>query len=99
MSRPRVLLLHAFPLDCRMWTDTKRALEGAGWPVSAPDLPGPDAEPSLGAWADRVLASTDGRLVPVGASMGGYLAFELWRRARERIAALVLVATRAGADT
>lgn len=82
-----------------MWAETKRALEDAGWPVAAPDLPGPSVERSLGAWADRVLASNDGRLVPVGVSMGGYLAFELWRRARERIAALVLVSTRAGPDT
>ena len=99
MSRPRVVLLHAFPLDCRMWAETKEALEAAGWSVSAPDLPGPDAEPSLGAWADRVLGATDGSLVPVGVSMGGYLAFELWRRARERIAALALVATRAAAES
>jgi 3-oxoadipate enol-lactonase len=98
VTRPRVVLLHAFPLDCRMWSETKRALEEAGWAVSAPDLPGPEAESTLGAWADRVLASTEGRIVPVGASMGGYLAFELWRRAPERIAALGLVATRAGAD-
>lgn len=99
MSPPRVVLLHAFPLDCRMWRDTKAALEEAGHVVSAPDLPGPEAEPSLGRWADRVLHGTDERIVPVGASMGGYVAFELWRRARERVAGIVLVATRAGAET
>jgi 3-oxoadipate enol-lactonase len=99
MSRPRVVLLHAFPLDCRMWADTKRALEAAGWQVSAPDLPGPEAEPTLAAWAERVLHAGDERIVPVGVSMGGYLAFELWRRARDRIAALVLVDTRAGSET
>ena len=31
--------------------------------------------------------------------MGGYLAFDLWRCARERIDALVLIDTRAAADT
>ena len=94
-----VVLLHAFPLDCRMWSEVKHVLVDAGYHVSAPDLPGPEAEPSLGAWAERVLRSADGPLVPVGASMGGYLAFELWRRGPERIAGLALVATRAGAET
>jgi 3-oxoadipate enol-lactonase len=82
-----------------MWSETKRALEDAGWSVAAPDLPGPEAEPSLGAWADHVLRSQEGPLVPVGVSMGGYLAFELWRRASDRIVALALVDTRAGPDT
>jgi 3-oxoadipate enol-lactonase len=97
--RPRVVLLHAYPLDCRMWADVKRTLEGAGYAVSAPDLPGPEAEPTLGAWAEHVLRMVDGPLVPAGSSMGGYLAFELWRRARERIAGLALVGTRAAGET
>jgi len=99
VSGPRVLLLHAFPFDCRMWAETKGALEEAGHAVSAPDLPGPEAEGSLGAWAERLLRTGEERIVPVGVSMGGYLAFELWRRAPERVAGLVLVDTRAGAET
>jgi 3-oxoadipate enol-lactonase len=99
MTRPHVFLLHAFPLDCRMWAATKRALEEGGWHVSAPDLPGPVAESTLGAWAERILHAGDEPIVPVGVSMGGYLAFELWRRVRERIAGLVLVDTRAGGET
>ena len=99
MTKPRVLLLHGFPLDCRMWAETKSALEAEGWPVTAPDLPGPEAAADLGAWADHVLGLADGPLVPVGASMGGYLTFELWRRARERIVGVVLVGTRASGET
>jgi 3-oxoadipate enol-lactonase len=99
LSRPRVLLLHGFPLDCRMWSETKVALEAEGWHVSAPDLPGPEAEPNLGAWAEHVLGLAEGPLVPVGVSMGGYLAFELWRQAARRIPALVLADTRATPDT
>jgi pimeloyl-ACP methyl ester carboxylesterase len=34
-----------------------------------------------------------------GLSMGGYVALELWRRARERIDGLVFANTRAGADS
>jgi 3-oxoadipate enol-lactonase len=99
MSRPTVLLLHAFPLDARMWDGQRAALEAAGHAVVAPDLPGPAPELGFEVWARRVLALVDGAFVPVGCSMGGYLAFELWRQASERIAALALVDTRATSDT
>ena len=99
MSPPAVLLLHAFPLDARMWDGQRGALEAAGHEVVAPDLPGPAPELGFDAWARRVLALVDGNFVPVGCSMGGYLAFELWRQAPERIAALALVDTRATPDT
>jgi len=39
------------------------------------------------------------RAVVCGLSMGGYVAFELWRQAPQRIAGLILANTRAGADT
>jgi 3-oxoadipate enol-lactonase len=99
VSRPTVLLLHAFPLDARMWGGQWTALEAAGHPVAAPDLPGPEPELGFEAWARRVLGLTDGAFVPVGCSMGGYLAFELWRQAPERVAALGLFDTRATPDT
>ncbi len=96
MTRPVVLLLHAFPLDSRMWDDVRAPLEAAGWEVRAPELGDGD---SMAAWASAILADTDGPLVPVGSSMGGYLAFELWRQAPERIAGLGRVGTRPGADS
>lgn len=99
MTRPTILLLHAFPLDARMWESQRRALEAAGHEVVAPDLPGAQADIGLGAWAGRVLGEVEGDFVPVGISMGGYLTFELWRRARTRVPALVLADTRATADT
>ena len=99
MRRPVVLLLHAFPLDRRMWSAQRRALEDAGYDVIAPDLPGPEADTGFGPWAERVLGEVEDDFVPVGISMGGYLTFELWRRARTRIPALVLADTRATADT
>jgi len=99
VNTPTVVLLHAFPLDSRMWDAQRAALRERGWHVVAPDLPGPESANTLEAWAERVLANVDGALVPVGASMGGYLAWELWRRGRERIAALVLVDTRATGET
>ena len=51
------------------------------------------------AWAERVLGLVEGDFVPVGISMGGYLGFELWRQAADRIRALVLVDTRPTPET
>jgi 3-oxoadipate enol-lactonase len=99
MRRPTLLLLHAFPLDARMWKAQEPAFEAEGYPVLAPNLPGREPETTLGAWEERVLGVVDGPFVPVGISMGGYLAFELWRQAGERIPALVLADTRAGPDS
>lgn len=87
------------PLDERMWEPIRPELEHAGYEVVAPALPGPEPERGLEAWARRVLGLVDGTFVPVGSSMGGYLGFELWRQARERIAALVLIGSRATADS
>lgn len=103
-----VLLIHAFPLDARMW-DPQRAAFGDGVPVVAPHLPGFGGTPgagdvmSMASAAERCLDALDAaevdRAVVCGLSMGGYVAFELWRRARERFAGLILANTRAGADT
>ena len=99
MPRPAVLLLHAFPLDERMWDGIAPAVVDAGYEVVAPDLPGEELELGFPAWAPRVLGLVDGPFVPVGSSMGGYLAFELWRQARDRIPAMALVGSRATADS
>jgi pimeloyl-ACP methyl ester carboxylesterase len=82
-----------------MWAAQQAALEGAGHTVEAPQLPPQPLEIGFEAWARRLLAAVDGELVPVGCSMGGYLALELWRQARERLRGLVLVDTRASPDS
>ena len=99
-----VLLIHAFPLDARMWEAQQLPQR-----TVAPDLPGFGMTPSAGpvmtmeAAAARCLEAVDtaglDHVVVCGLSMGGYVAFELWRRARERIVGLVLANTRSGADT
>jgi pimeloyl-ACP methyl ester carboxylesterase len=99
VARPTVLLLHAFPFDARMWDGARPPLADAGFETVAPDLPGAELELGFPAWAERVLGTVGGDFVPVGSSMGGYLAFELWREAPERIAAMALIGTRATPDS
>jgi pimeloyl-ACP methyl ester carboxylesterase len=53
---------------------------------------------SMGGIADRILGSAPARFALAGLSMGGYICFEILRRAPERIAKLVLLDTSARAD-
>lgn len=102
-----LLLLHAWPIDARMWQPQLDELP-KGLPAVAPNHPGFGGSPltgdvtTMGACADRALSALDEagieRAVVCGLSMGGYVAFELWRRARERVIGLVLANTRAVAD-
>ena len=88
-----VLLLHALPLDERMWEPQR----GAFGDVVAPRLYGRGS--SMADWARGILEEVEGDFAAVGASMGGYCALELARQAPERVRALVLAGARADADT
>lgn len=103
-----LVLLHAFPLDSRMWEPVVVHLAGAARVILI-DLPGLGASPlpsagvpSLDAGADGVAAVLDRlgvrRAVVAGVSMGGYVAMALARRHADRIAGLALVDTKAEAD-
>jgi pimeloyl-ACP methyl ester carboxylesterase len=81
-----VVHLHAFPLDERMWPG-----------VEAPRLYGLGR--TMDEWADAVLEAYPGRLILVGASMGGYCAVAAARRAPERLAGLVLAGSRPEEDS
>lgn len=93
----KVLLLHGWPVSERVWVPQVSALRDAGFDVHAPHLYG--RGPSIDDWAAQLLREVGGPLVPVGASMGGYCALALARREPERILGLVLVASRADADS
>lgn len=109
-GEPALVLLHAFPLHSGMWAPQVRHL-AAHRRVIAPDLPGfgrsdaPDSmyRYTMSGFADLVAGLIKHlRLGPValcGLSMGGYVAFALLREHPERVSALVLADTRAGADT
>jgi pimeloyl-ACP methyl ester carboxylesterase len=94
-ARVTILLLHAFPLDARMWEAQREAL--AGREVVTPDLPRLGA--SMAEWASAALELVTGRFAAVGASMGGYCALEIARQAPERLRGLALVGARADADS
>ena len=90
-----VLLLHAFPLDERMWQPQLPAL--AAHDVTIPRLYGRGR--TMSEWADSIAAETAGELAVVGASMGGYCALALAARVPERVRALLLVGSRPDADS
>ena len=102
-----LLLIHAFPVDASMWEQQIEALSGETQ-VLAPSLPGFGGSAAAGdvltmdTAADFLAEELDragaGRTVVCGLSMGGYVAFSLWRRHPERIAGLVLANTKAEPD-
>jgi len=92
----KVLLLHALPLDERMWEPQQEAL--ADYEVVAPNLYALGGS-SMDAWATAILRQVWDEVVAVGASMGGYLALALARLAPERIRGLVLAGSRVDADS
>ena len=92
----KVVLLHAFPLDERMWSPQQAVLEGRD--VVAPNLYDLGGS-SIDQWAEAVLDGLDGELLAVGASMGGYVALAMARAAPEQVRGLLLAGSRAGADT
>lgn len=104
-----LVLIHAFPLSGAMWEHERRALRDAAEPIIAPSLPGfggtavPRGDASMDDYADSVVAAMDaarvGRAAVAGISMGGYVAFAMWRRHRPRIERLFLADTRAEADS
>ena len=105
---PAVLLLHAFPLGLAMWEPQAAALAGAHQIVRFDGRGFGGSPPGDGLLTmERIADDAAGILdrlglasaVVCGVSMGGYAAFALLRRHPERIRALVLADTRAGADS
>jgi pimeloyl-ACP methyl ester carboxylesterase len=93
----KALLLHGWPLSERMWVSQVTALRNAGYDPVAPHLYGRGH--SIDDWAAQLLREVYGPIVAVGASMGGYCALALARRAPERILGMALVSSRAEADS
>jgi pimeloyl-ACP methyl ester carboxylesterase len=104
---PAVLFIHGYPMDRSIWSHAMAALDG--FRRIAPDLRGmgqsdaPDLGYSVETYAGDLAALLDAlgvdEVVLCGLSMGGYIAFEFLRRWRSRVRAVVLMDTRAEADT
>ncbi len=108
-SREPLLFIHGFPLSRALWepqlndlSDSARVLafdlRGFG---GAEPVPGPA---SVDDYAADCLACLDAARVTrpavlCGLSMGGYIALAFYRKYPERVAGLILAATRAGADS
>jgi len=107
-ARTPVVLLHGFPLDRTVWSQQVCGLAG-DFSVIAPDLrgfgdsaarPGPSTMDAYAQDVADLLEHLGVRSAVIGGvSMGGYAAFAFLRRFPNRVRALVLVDTRAGADS
>ena len=106
---PVVTLLHGFPLDHSMW-DTQRGSIGSVYRLIAPDLRGfgksaaPEGDYLMDTLADDVIETLDAlglreQIVLGGHSMGGYVALSIALRYPERLRGLILVHSRAIADS
>jgi 3-oxoadipate enol-lactonase len=104
-----LLLIHGFPLDSAMWELQLQDLADVAR-VIAPDLRGHGRSDSVpGPYSMELFSkdiaglldylSIDQPVVVCGLSMGGYIALDFYRRYPERVAGLILTATRAAADS
>ncbi|HYL27827.1 MAG TPA: alpha/beta fold hydrolase [Candidatus Nitrosotalea sp.] len=103
-GEPPLLFVHGVGSTAAIW-DYQLAAFGGDRLCAAIELRGngtqkPDPDPSLitrEGFAQDVLAVADAlgaeRFTLAGCSLGGVVAFELWRQARERIAAMLLLGT------
>jgi len=104
---PAILFVHGYPHDHRIWAHPVATLDG--YRRIAPDLRGmgqsdaPDLGYSMETYAGDLAALLDtlgvDEAVLCGLSMGGYVALEFVRRWRRRVRGLVLMDTRAEADS
>lgn len=103
-----MVLLHAFPLNGKMWEPQVEALRGTHRLIT-PDYPGfgysphPPSQPDIGYYAEQVCFLLDRlgleRVVLGGISMGGYVAFACMRLFPERVSALILANTHPSPDS
>lgn len=103
-----ILFIHGFPLSRELWrpmvepfadrfTLVMPDLRGMGDSEATPDATIADYSDDLAGLLDAIGERRPAAII--GLSMGGYVAFEFYRRHRDRVRAMVLADTRAEADT
>jgi 3-oxoadipate enol-lactonase len=105
---PAVVMLHPFPCNHRFWLGAAQSL-AARYRVILPDLrglgqseagEGPIMIERLGADIVRLLDELQiQRALFAGCSIGGYILYEIWRKAAARVQALAFCCARPQADT
>lgn len=103
-----LVLIHGFPLCRKIWRPQAEALAKAGCRVITPDLRGfgesglAPGTVSMDVYADDIVALMDhlgiDKGVVGGMSMGGYVLLNLLERYPDRVAAPILIVTKAGGD-
>jgi len=98
MHAPGVVLVHGIRASRTMWRSQLAALERAGVPARAPDLPGHGAQAGQDFTVDGAVSAVEdaaaelgGPVLVVGLSLGGYLAI-YWAARTERPLAGLLAA-------
>ncbi len=89
-----MLFLPGTLCDARVWDGPCKTLRH-DWPCVNADY---RFETSIAAMAAEALAEVDGSIIPIGLSMGGIVALDIWRQAQDRVIALALFDTDPGAD-
>ena len=108
-TRTPLLLVHGYPLNRGIWDAQVNELSDIARTL-APDLRGHGgSDPVPGPYTMDLLADdlrefldavrVTQPIVLCGLSMGGYVTFAFYRKYPERVAALILTSTRAGADS
>lgn len=88
-------LLPGLLCDARLWQHQVEALED----LAAPWVADFTTQSSVAEMAESVLAAMPERFALAGLSMGGYVCFEILRRAPERVLRLALLDTKADPDS
>lgn len=104
-----LVLMHAFPLSREMWNDNIVAITESGFRLILPDLPGfgqtanSSGSNSIESAATEIAELLDflkiEKALIGGLSMGGYVAFNLYRLFPAKFAGLILCDTNSASDT
>jgi pimeloyl-ACP methyl ester carboxylesterase len=94
-ERLPIVLVPGLACSARLYSEQIPGL----WPFGPVTVADHTRDESIAAIARSILAAAPPRFALLGLSMGGYIAFEIMRQARERVAKLALLDTAATPET